>query len=91
MTNRHHPASPAARTASATTAARDRRREPALPHEQDESSASQARTTAQQQELGRQAYGNATDGSTDTDKGPLMDQLYNDKLAPDRGRTEPRE
>ena len=42
--------------------------EPELPHESDESSHSQARATPQQEDVGRQAYGNATDGTTDTDR-----------------------
>jgi hypothetical protein len=91
MKQGHPPASPDAHTTGATTTAREHKREPALPHEQDESSNSQASSAPQQRELGRQAYGNATDGTTDTDSGPLMDQVYNDKLAPDRGRAGPRE
>jgi hypothetical protein len=85
MTHRN----PGTRTPGTTTASREH--EPALPHEQDESSRGHAGITPQQKELGRQAYGNATDGTRDTDTGPLMDQVYNDKLAPDRGRSSPRE
>jgi hypothetical protein len=44
-----------------------------------------------QREIGRKAYGNATDGSADTDRGPVMDQVYNEKVAPDRGPDEPRQ
>ncbi len=64
---------------------------PALPHEQDESSRSQERASPRQEEVGRKAYDNATDGTTDTDRGPLMDKVYNDKVAPDRGPAEPRQ
>ena len=64
---------------------------PNLPHEQDESSHSQARGTPQQEALGRKAYGDATGGSRDTDRGPLMDQVYNEKVAPHRGPREPRQ
>ncbi|MBW8778096.1 MAG: hypothetical protein JF585_02620 [Burkholderiales bacterium] len=85
-----HPASLDAQAKGSTTASRDQAREPSLPHEQDESSASQAGTTPQQQDVGQQAYDNATDGSADTDKGPMMDQLYKQKVAPDRGRGQPR-
>jgi len=85
-----HPASLDA-PQGATTASRDRAREPAMPHEHDESSGSQERATPAQQEVGRRAYDNATDGSADTDRGPLMDQVYNDKVAPDRGPAEPRQ
>jgi len=65
-------------------------REPALPHEHDESSHSQAGTTQQQKAVGQKAYGNATDGTADTDRGAVVDQVYNEKLAPDRGSTAPR-
>ena len=44
-----------------------------------------------QREIGRKAYGNATDGSADTDRGPVVDQVYNEKVAPDRGPDEPRQ
>lgn len=74
----------------ATPASRGQPAEPALPHEHDESSASQARATPGQESLGRQAYDNATDGTTDTDRGPLMDKVYNEKVAPDRGPRTPR-
>jgi len=57
MTHRN----PDPRTPGTTTAPREH--EPALPHEQDESSRGHAGTTPQQKELGRQAYGNATDGT----------------------------
>ena len=43
---------------------------------------SQASASPQQKEVGRKAYDNATDGSADTDKGPVMDQVYNEKVAP---------
>ena len=85
-----HPASLDAAPTGATTASRGQEREPALPHEQDESSRSQGRASEQQKAVGRQAYGNATDGTTDTDRGPVMDRVYNDKVAPDRGPAEPR-
>lgn len=85
-----HPASLDAQPQGATTASRDQAREPSLPHEQDESSSSQASATPQQQEVGRQAYDNATDGTSDTDKAPVMDKLYNERLAPDRGADKPR-
>ena len=73
-----------------TSASRENAAEPALPHERDESSGSQGAATPQQRDIGRKAYGDATDGSADTDRGPLMDQVYNDKVAPHRGPDEPR-
>ncbi len=88
-----HDQSPASQSASGnggTTTSRDSAREPSLPHEQDESSHSQARATPQQDDVGRKAYDNATDGTTDTDRGPEMDRVYNQKIAPDRGQDKPR-
>jgi hypothetical protein len=80
-----HPAWLDAAPAAATRASGDRAREPALPHEQDESSRSQARATPGQEDVGRKAYGNATDGTADTDRGPVADQAYNEKVASDHG------
>ena len=85
-----HPASLDAAAKGETTASRDRAREPALPHEHDESSDSQARASEQQKDVGRKAYRDATSPGTDTDKGPVMDQVYNEKVAPHRGPAEPR-
>ena len=85
-----HPASMDAVPQGGTTASRDRAREPELPHESDESRHSQARATPQQEDVGRQAYGNATDGTTDTDRGPLMDKVYNEKVAPRSASDKPR-
>ncbi len=86
-----HPASLDAAGPGETSASRDRTREPNLPHEHDESSHSQARASQRQEEVGRQAYDNATDGTADTDRGPVMDQVYNDKVAPHRGPVNPRQ
>jgi hypothetical protein len=86
-----HPASLDAAEQGAATASQGSAGKPALPHEQDEASHSQASTTPQQKDVGRKAYDNATDGTTDTDKGPAMDQVYNDKVAPDRGQSQPRQ
>ncbi len=85
-----HPASLDAAEQASTTASRDRQPEPALPHEQDESSRSQAQVSEQQKDVGRQAYKDATSPSSDTDTGPVLDQVYNEKVAPDRGPGEPR-
>ncbi len=63
---------------------------PSLPHEHDESSRSQASASKQHREIGRKAYANATDGSEDTDRGPVADEVYNSKIAPDRSSGEPR-
>ena len=85
-----HPASLDVAPNGQTTAARERSPEPALPHEEDESSRSQASATPQQKDAGRQAYANATDGTVDTDRGPVMDHVYNDKVTPGRGPAAPR-
>ena len=85
-----HPPVPEAAVRGETTASRDQAAEPLLPHEHDESSHSQAQATPQQQDMGRKAYGNAVDGTADTDRGPLMDKVYNEKVAPHRGPDQPR-
>ena len=85
-----HPASLDAAVQGATTASRDRKPAPALPHEHDESSHSQARASERQKDVGRKAYKDATGPGTDTDKGPVMDQVYNEKVVPHRGPVEPR-
>jgi hypothetical protein len=85
-----HPASLDAAPKGPTPASRGEGPEPALPHEHDEASHGQAQATPQQKDVGRQAYRNATDGTADTDRGPVMDQVYNEKVAPDRGPDEPR-
>ena len=64
--------------------------DPQLPHEQDESSHSQASAAASHDRVGGQAYGDLVAGQQDTDKGPEMDRVYNEKVAPDRGPENPR-
>jgi hypothetical protein len=86
-----HPAALDAAANGDTRASRDRAHEPSMPHEHDESSHSQASATEQHKDIGRKAFDNATDGTADTDRGPLMDQVYNEKVAPDRGPAEPRQ
>ncbi len=85
-----HPTSMDSAPQGQTSTSRDHAREPSLPHEQDESSHSQASTTPQQKDVGKKAYGNATDGTADTDRGAQMDRVYNEQLA-DRGTDKPRE
>jgi len=85
-----HPASFDAAAQGATAASRDRTPEPPLPHEHDESSHSQARASEQQEDVGRRAYRDATSPGADTDKGPVIDQVYNEKVAPHRGPAAPR-
>jgi hypothetical protein len=64
--------------------------EPQLPHEIDESAHSQARASAQQLDVGNQAFDDTVGPSQDTDRGPVLDGVYNDTLAPDRGASHPR-
>ena len=85
-----HPASLDATPKGSTTASRDRAQEPPLPHEQDESSSSQASATPEHRNVGRKAFDDATGGSADTDKGPVMDQVYNEKIAPRSHAERPR-
>jgi hypothetical protein len=85
-----HPPMPQDTARGETTASRDSAREPALPHEHDESSHGQASATPQQGVVGRKTHGNATDGTTDTDRGPVREEVRNDKPESKRGRAEPR-
>jgi len=65
--------------------------EPALPHELDESARSQASASPRHAAVGRQALEDELGPSEDTDRGPVMDQVYHDKVATDRGHTPPRQ
>ena len=67
------------------------RPEPQLSHDIDEAVHSQERGSASQVGVGKQAYADATGPSQDTDKGPVIDDLYNGSVAPDRGDTPPRQ
>lgn len=64
--------------------------EPSLPHEHDESARSQASATPRHAEIGRQAMADELGPSEDTDRGPVLDKVYHDKVATDRGHTPPR-
>jgi hypothetical protein len=70
-----------------TRASRHTAVEPRLPHERDETvdavsgdaaSAGSAAPTPR----GRQAHEDVQQGLTDTDRGPVLDRLYNEKVAP---------
>jgi hypothetical protein len=65
--------------------------EPQLPHEIDESAHSQACGSARQVDVGEQAFADTVGPSQDTDRGPVLDTVYNATLAPDRGAAKPRE
>ncbi|MFL6697072.1 MAG: hypothetical protein ACJ8GJ_07875 [Vitreoscilla sp.] len=66
------------------------RPEPQLPHDIDESVHSQASASTRHDDVGKQAYEDTLSPSQDTDKGPVLDAVYNDKVAPDRGADTPR-
>jgi len=51
-------------------------RVPRQPHERDESADSQSRAEPSQQRIGGLAHDSVERGETDTDKGPLIDRVY---------------
>jgi hypothetical protein len=55
---------------------------PRLPHERDQSSDSQQSVDGGAPRVGRQAHEDIERGLVDTDKGPVTDRVYNDKLKP---------
>ena len=64
--------------------------EPALPHEIDESSRSQASANEQHAAVGKKALEDASGPSQDTDRGPVLDKVYHEHVAPDQGHVPPR-
>ena len=53
---------------------------PRLPHEHDQSSDSQQSQDGTPPAVGRQALDDIERGLVDTDRGPVVDQVYNDKV-----------
>ncbi|MGJ7543214.1 hypothetical protein [Variovorax sp. LT1R16] len=53
---------------------------PRLPHERDESSDSQRNTDGTATEVGKRAHDDVERGAVDTDRGPVTDRVYNDKV-----------
>ncbi|CAN7195324.1 hypothetical protein LJR069_000500 [Variovorax paradoxus] len=53
---------------------------PRLPHERDESSDSQQTPNGKPPEIGRKGHEDIERGSVDTDRGPVADRVYNDKV-----------
>ncbi len=53
---------------------------PRLPHEHDQSSDSQEAQDGQPPEVGRKGHEDIERGSVDTDRGPVADRVYNDKV-----------
>ncbi|HEX7688627.1 MAG TPA: hypothetical protein VF453_13025 [Burkholderiaceae bacterium] len=61
-----------------------------LPHEQDESSHSQASAAEGHRRVGGQAYADTMEGRQDTDRGPVMDEVYHRMASTGRGGEAPR-
>ena len=53
---------------------------PRLPHEQDQSSESQQTPDGKPTAEGKQALKDIESGQVDTDRGPVTDKVYNDKV-----------
>lgn len=53
---------------------------PRLPHEHDQSSDSQQTVDGSAPEVGKQALADVERGMVDTDRGPVTDRVYNDKV-----------
>ena len=51
-------------------------RAPRMPHEHDESADSQVASEPSSQRMGQQAHEDIERGLVDTDKGPVLDQVY---------------
>lgn len=82
------PAPPEANTASPvpekehekTRIAQDGEAKPRLPHELDISSDSQRHPGGGAPRVGRQAHADLERGLVDTDRGPVADRVYNEKV-----------
>lgn len=70
-----------------TTPQKDGKLSPRLPHERDESSDSQ---NSKPQDVMVQAHKDLKRGLVDTDRGPLMDKLYEEEVRPTGGATRDR-
>lgn len=66
----------------ATHASRHNQPEPQLPHEQDQSSSSQARAGEQDPHVAHQAAADVRRGLVDTDRGPVLERLQRDHFEP---------
>jgi hypothetical protein len=63
----------------------DGRGEPRLPHERDESADSQQRSATQRDDIGRKAFDDVRAGRVDTDRGPVLEELF-ERHGPQGGR-----
>ena len=59
---------------------RERTTEPRLPHERDESADSQQQGESQPSEIGCKAFEDIRAGRVDTDRGPVLEELFRTKL-----------
>lgn len=63
-----------------TLPSKDDQPSPRLPHERDESSDQQSSSSAAGSAVGRQAHADKASGQVDTDRGPVLDKVYNEKV-----------
>jgi hypothetical protein len=68
------------RPGGATHASKENTPGPRLPSERDESADSQASPDPSHRDVMDKAYEDAKRGRPDTDKGPVLDEVYNDEL-----------
>ena len=71
------------------TVARERTAEPRLPHERDESADNQRKGDTQPDDVGRKAYEDVVAGRVDTDRGPVLEELFRTKLRRDEPPARP--
>ena len=69
-----------ARKTAGVAVVRNRASEPRLPHERDESADSQRQGDTQPSEVGRKAFEDIRAGRVDTDRGPVLEELFRTKL-----------
>jgi hypothetical protein len=91
----------ASKTPGAATARRDtssgkrvpaaqRASRPRLPHERDASADSQTPVPGPASDVGAQAHRDLQRGLQDTDRGPVIDEVYRKSVKPDKPREPPR-
>lgn len=61
-------------------------RVPRLPHERDESADSQELQEPEQRDMMQRAHDDIEHGLVDTDRGPVLDEVYREKLKQPRKR-----
>jgi len=63
-----------------TQAQQDGESAPRLPHEHDQSTDSQATPDGKPPEIGKRGHDDIERGVVDTDRGPVVDKVYNEKV-----------